>query len=103
MVNEMRKGTGNYGFDAARGEYVDSMEAGTIDPTKVGGTPNAARVGWARSALRRAEALFSKRQSWARCEKERAGALRIEHGPGAPCPVLIARPLIPAAINTEKQ
>jgi chaperonin GroEL len=31
----MRKGTGNYGFDAARGEYVDLMEAGIIDPTKV--------------------------------------------------------------------
>jgi chaperonin GroEL len=31
----MRKGAGNYGFDAARGEYVDLMEAGIIDPTKV--------------------------------------------------------------------
>jgi chaperonin GroEL len=35
VFNEMRKGTGNYGFDAARGEYVDLMEAGIIDPTKV--------------------------------------------------------------------
>jgi chaperonin GroEL len=35
VVNEMCKGTGNYGFDAARGEYVDLMEAGIIDPTKV--------------------------------------------------------------------
>jgi chaperonin GroEL len=35
VVNEMRKGAGNYGFDAARGEYVDLMEAGIIDPTKV--------------------------------------------------------------------
>jgi chaperonin GroEL len=35
VVNEMRKGKGNYGFDAARGEYVDLMEAGIIDPTKV--------------------------------------------------------------------
>jgi chaperonin GroEL len=35
VVNEMRKGTGNFGFDAARGEYVDLMEAGIIDPTKV--------------------------------------------------------------------
>jgi chaperonin GroEL len=34
-VNEMRKGTGSYGFDAARSEYVDLMEAGIIDPTKV--------------------------------------------------------------------
>lgn len=35
VVNAMRNGTGNYGFDAARGEYVDLMEAGIIDPTKV--------------------------------------------------------------------
>lgn len=35
VVNEMRKGTGNYGFDAACGEYVDLIEAGIIDPTKV--------------------------------------------------------------------
>lgn len=35
VVNAMRKGTGNYGFDAACGEYVDLMEAGIIDPTKV--------------------------------------------------------------------
>ena len=26
---------GNYGFDAARGEYVDLIEAGIVDPTKV--------------------------------------------------------------------
>ncbi len=25
----------NYGFDAATGEYVDMVEAGIIDPTKV--------------------------------------------------------------------
>jgi chaperonin GroEL len=35
VVNAMRNGTGNYGFDAARSEYVDLMEAGIIDPTKV--------------------------------------------------------------------
>jgi chaperonin GroEL len=35
VVERMRKGTGNYGFDAARGEYVDLVEAGIIDPTKV--------------------------------------------------------------------
>src|SRR5581483_4351021 len=35
VVNTMRQGTGNYGFDAARGEYVDLVEAGIIDPTKV--------------------------------------------------------------------
>ena len=31
----MRGGTGNYGFDAARAMYVDLVEAGIIDPTKV--------------------------------------------------------------------
>jgi chaperonin GroEL len=35
VVEKMRSGTGNYGFDAARGEYVDLVEAGIIDPTKV--------------------------------------------------------------------
>jgi chaperonin GroEL len=35
VVNEMRKGTGARGFDAARREYVDLVEAGIIDPTKV--------------------------------------------------------------------
>ncbi|MFN0122867.1 MAG: chaperonin GroEL [Blastocatellia bacterium] len=35
VVNEMRKGAGNYGFDAARGVYTDLMEAGIIDPTRV--------------------------------------------------------------------
>ena len=35
IVGKMREGTGNYGFDAARGEYVDLVEAGIVDPTKV--------------------------------------------------------------------
>jgi chaperonin GroEL len=35
VVNEMRKSTGHRGFDAARKEYVDLVEAGIIDPTKV--------------------------------------------------------------------
>jgi chaperonin GroEL len=35
VVERMRKGAGNFGFDAARGEYVDLVEAGIIDPTKV--------------------------------------------------------------------
>lgn len=32
----MCRGTGNYGFDAARSEYVDFVKAGIIDPSKVG-------------------------------------------------------------------
>jgi chaperonin GroEL len=35
VVARMREGTGNYGFDAATGEYVDLIKAGIIDPTKV--------------------------------------------------------------------
>jgi chaperonin GroEL len=35
VVERMRAGKGNYGFDAARCEYVDLVEAGIIDPTKV--------------------------------------------------------------------
>ncbi|MFN8521967.1 MAG: chaperonin GroEL [Chloroflexota bacterium] len=35
VVDRMRAGTGSYGLDAATGKYVDLMEAGIIDPTKV--------------------------------------------------------------------
>jgi chaperonin GroEL len=35
VVDRMRAGKGNFGFDAARGTYVDLVEAGIIDPTKV--------------------------------------------------------------------
>ena len=35
VVARMLEGTGAYGFDAARKEYVDLVEAGIIDPTKV--------------------------------------------------------------------
>ena len=35
VVDKMRAGTGNFGFDAAAGKYVDLVEAGIIDPTKV--------------------------------------------------------------------
>jgi chaperonin GroEL len=35
VVKEMRTSGGAIGFDAARGEYVDLIEAGIIDPTKV--------------------------------------------------------------------
>jgi len=35
VVDRMRTGSGNNGFDAARGEYVDLVVAGIIDPTKV--------------------------------------------------------------------
>ena len=35
VVERMRTGAGAFGFDAARGQYVDLVEAGIIDPVKV--------------------------------------------------------------------
>jgi chaperonin GroEL len=35
VVSTMAAGTGNQGFDAANGQYVDLVAAGIIDPTKV--------------------------------------------------------------------
>ena len=35
VAERLRGGSGNVGFDAARGVYVDLVEAGIIDPTKV--------------------------------------------------------------------
>ncbi len=46
VVDRMQNGAGAYGFDAGRGIYVDLIEAGIIDPTKVGrvGLENAVSV-----------------------------------------------------------
>jgi chaperonin GroEL len=35
VVAQMRGGAGNMGFDASTGRYVDLVQAGIIDPTKV--------------------------------------------------------------------
>ena len=35
VVARMLEGKGNFGFDASRNEYVDLVDAGIIDPTKV--------------------------------------------------------------------
>jgi chaperonin GroEL len=35
VVDKMLAGSGNFGFDAGTGKYVDLVEAGIIDPTKV--------------------------------------------------------------------
>ena len=35
VVARMLEGEGNTGFDAARNEYIDLVEAGIVDPTKV--------------------------------------------------------------------
>jgi len=46
VVNEVANGKGNYGFNAATGEYGDLVEQGVLDPTKVTRTAlqNAASV-----------------------------------------------------------
>jgi len=35
ILNKVREGEGNFGYDAAAGEYTDMIEAGILDPTKV--------------------------------------------------------------------
>jgi chaperonin GroEL len=35
VVNRVKEGKGNFGYDAATGEYGDLIEFGIIDPTKV--------------------------------------------------------------------
>ena len=35
VVEEVKKGNGNYGYDAAKNEYTDLVERGIIDPAKV--------------------------------------------------------------------
>ncbi len=35
VVDRLRAGTGSFGFDARRNEYVDLVESGIVDPTKV--------------------------------------------------------------------
>ena len=35
ILNEVAAGKGNYGYNAATGEYGDMIEMGILDPTKV--------------------------------------------------------------------
>ena len=35
VVNQVKSGSGNYGYNAASGEYGDMLEMGILDPTKV--------------------------------------------------------------------
>ncbi|MBS0554674.1 MAG: chaperonin GroEL, partial [Proteobacteria bacterium] len=46
VVNKVVEGKGNFGFNAASGEYGDMVEMGVLDPTKVTRTAlqNAASV-----------------------------------------------------------
>ena len=46
VLNKVKEGQGNYGYNAATGEYVDMVDAGILDPTKVTRTAlqNAASI-----------------------------------------------------------
>jgi chaperonin GroEL len=46
IVNKVKEGKGNFGYNAANGEFVDMVEAGILDPTKVTRTAlqNAASI-----------------------------------------------------------
>lgn len=46
IVNKVQEGKGSFGYNAANGEYVDMLEAGILDPTKVTRTAlqNAASI-----------------------------------------------------------
>jgi chaperonin GroEL len=35
VLNKVKEGEGNFGYNAATGEYTDMIEAGILDPTKV--------------------------------------------------------------------
>jgi chaperonin GroEL len=58
VLDKVRNGKGNYGFDAATGEYGDMIELGILDPTKVTrlALQNAASVA---SLMLTTEALIS--------------------------------------------
>lgn len=59
IVENVRKGQDNYGFDAKNGEYVDMLKAGIIDPAKVVRTAlqNAASIA---SLILTTEAILSE-------------------------------------------
>jgi chaperonin GroEL len=69
VVNKVREGKGNYGYNAATGEYGDLMEQGVIDPVKVVRTAleNAASVA---GLMLTTEALIAERPQ----PKKAAGA-----------------------------
>jgi chaperonin GroEL len=73
-VARMLDGKGNYGFDAARKQYVDLVEAGIIDPTKVVrvGLENAVSVA---SVLLLSEATMTEVEEPAKSPAGREAAL----------------------------
>jgi chaperonin GroEL len=74
VVDRMRAGTGAYGFDAARGEFIDLLEAGIVDATKVVrvGLENAVSVA---SVLLLTEATVTEIEE---PEEEKAGGAAFE-------------------------
>jgi chaperonin GroEL len=74
VVDRMRSGSGPFGFDAARGQYVDLVQAGIVDPVKVVrlALENAVSVA---GTLLLAEATLTEVR-----EKEKAHALPAEEG-----------------------
>jgi chaperonin GroEL len=60
VVNKVREGSGNFGYNAATGEYGDMLAAGVIDPVKVVRTAlqNAASVA---SLMLTTECLIAER------------------------------------------
>ncbi len=75
VVQKVREGSGNFGFNAATGEYTDLVAAGVIDPAKVVRTAlqNAASVS---GLMLTTEALVAEK---AKDEKPQAGG---DHGHG---------------------
>jgi chaperonin GroEL len=73
VVQEVKKGKGNYGYDVDKDAYVDMLEAGIIDPTKVtrSALQNAASIA---GLMLTTEALITEIP-----EKEKAPAM-----PGGP-------------------
>ena len=51
IVNKVKEGTGNYGYNAASGEFGDMLAMGILDPAKV-----------ARSALEHAGSVSTKKR-----------------------------------------
>jgi len=118
VVARMLEGEGSYGFDAGRKQYVDLMEAGIIDPTKVVriALENAVSVA---SVLLLTEATMTEvpepkpaRGSMpllAACHLRRAGALFLSIGArfrphrAPPCRPLVPRPPSPRSTPTRRQ
>jgi chaperonin GroEL len=75
VINKIREGKGNYGYNAQTGEYGDLLEQGVIDPAKVVRTAlqNAASVA---GLMLTTEALVAEKPK----EKEAGGGGHAGHG-----------------------